>query len=193
MENDRIKIKEIEILSDEWYTLKRGKFLYRLENGEWQPQSREAYDRGNGVAILLYHSTKKTVILTRQFRFPTYINQHDTGMMIEVPAGMLEEEDPEACVIREVEEETGYRIKKADKVFESYMSPGAVTEILHFFTADYSQAEKIHPGGGHPEETENIEVLEVEAETAIQWVESGKIRDAKTIMLLQYGRLKNLI
>ncbi|WP_340202693.1 NUDIX domain-containing protein [Ascidiimonas sp. W6] len=190
MENRRIQIKSTEILSDNWYTLKKIDFNYQLDDGTWQNQKRESYDRGNGAAVLLYNETEKKVILTNQFRMPTYLNGNPDGMMIEVCAGLLDELDPEACIIKEIEEETGYRVPKVTKVFEAYMSPGAVTEILHFFVAEYNKSMKITEGGGNPEETENIEVLEIGFSEALTYISEGKIKDAKTIMLFQYAQLQ---
>ncbi|SMP15705.1 nudix-type nucleoside diphosphatase, YffH/AdpP family [Muriicola jejuensis] len=180
-------------MSDQWYTLNKYTYEYQKEDGSWETQRREAYDRGNGAAILLYEPERKTVILTRQFRMPTYVNQNTDGMMIEVCAGLLDDQDPEGCIIKEVEEETGFKIDKVQKVFEAYMSPGSVTEILHFFVAPYHQSMKIHEGGGAEDETENIEVLEIPFEEAMAMIRSGEIRDAKTIMLLQYARLNGLL
>ncbi len=182
-----------EVLSDQFYTLNRFTYEYEKEDGSWETQSREAYDRGNGVAILLYNPAEQTVVLTRQFRMPTYVNGNDDGMMVEVCAGMLDETDPEACIRREVEEETGYRVDRVEKVFEAFMSPGAVTEILHFFIAPYDQSMKAGPGGGAEGETENIEVLELPFEQALAMISRGEIRDAKTIMLLQYARIHGLL
>ena len=181
-----------QILSDNWYTLNKITFEYRKEDGTWETQSREAYDRGNGAAILLYNRSKGTVILTRQFRMPTYINGNDSGMMIEVCAGLLDGDSPEECIKKEVEEETGYKIDKVQKVFESYMSPGSVTEILHFFIGTYEDRMKIGKGGGAEDETENIEVLEFSFEKAMEMISTGEIRDAKTIMLLQYAKIRTL-
>jgi len=182
-----------EILSDNWYTLNKITFEYRKEDGTWETQSREAYDRGNGAAILLYNKSRGTVILTRQFRMPTYINGNNSGMMIEVCAGLLDGDSPEECIEKEVEEETGYKIDKVQKVFESYMSPGSVTEILHFFIGTYENRMKVGEGGGADDETENIEVLEFSFEKAMEMISTGEIRDAKTIMLLQYAKIHQLV
>ncbi|MBT8279993.1 MAG: GDP-mannose pyrophosphatase NudK [Muriicola sp.] len=193
MKNGEIRNIKKEILSDQWYTLYRYTYDYQKEDGSWETQIREAYDRGNGAAILLYQADEKKVILTRQFRMPTYINSNPTGMMVEVCAGMLDQQDPEQCIIKEVEEETGYRVPQVKKVFEAYMSPGAVTEILHFFVAPYNASMKVNEGGGVAHETENIEVLEVDFNLALEMIKSGEIKDAKTIMLLQYAELQKLI
>lgn len=193
MNNPKIKISRTDILSDNWYTIKKVVYDYKKADGTWERQAREAYDRGNGATILLYNKAKRTVILTRQFRMPTYINGNDDGMMIEACAGLLDENAPEDCIRKETEEETGYRISEVRKVFESYMSPGSVTEILHFFVAAYEETMKVSEGGGLDEEQENIEVLELEFDQAYDMIESGEIRDGKTIMLLQYARLHGLM
>jgi len=155
--------------------------------------SRETYDRGNGAAILLYNKQSRTVILTRQFRLPTYVNGNTDGMLIEACAGLLDKDRPEDAIRRETEEETGYKIAEVQKVFEAYMSPGSVTEMLYFFIAEYSSAMKVNEGGGLEEEQENIEVLEMPIEAAMQMIESGHIKDGKTIMLLQYIKLRNIL
>ena len=156
-------------------------------------QSREAYDRGNGATILLYNKVHKTVILTRQFRMPTFINGNTSGMMIEACAGLLDRDNPEDCIRRETQEETGYKITDIRKVFEAYMSPGSVTEILYFFIAEYSKEMKINEGGGIEHEEENIEVLEMGIQQAMDMIENGEIKDGKTIMLLQYIRLHGIL
>jgi len=193
MQNTNVHIEKTEILSDNWYTLKKITFNILKKDGTTETQSREAYDRGNGAVILLYNSITKTVILTKQFRMPTYVNGNTDGMLIEACAGLLDDDHPEECIKRETEEETGYKISKVEKVFEAYMSPGSVTEILHFFIAEYSSEMKITNGGGLEEEGEDIEVLEIDIEKALQMINSGEIKDAKTIMLLQHVRLKNLV
>lgn len=193
MQNTNVHIEKTEILSDNWYTLKKVTFNILKKDGTTETQSREAYDRGNGAVILLYNTITKTVILTRQFRMPTYINGNSDGMLIEACAGLLDNDNPEECIKRETEEETGYKISKVEKVFEAYMSPGSVTEILHFFIAEYSSEMKIANGGGLEDEGEDIEVLEINIDKALKWIDSGTIKDAKTIMLLQHVRLKNLV
>jgi nudix-type nucleoside diphosphatase (YffH/AdpP family) len=193
MENSNVKNVEILVLSKNWYTLNKVVFEYRKNNGHWETQQREAYDRGNGAAILLYNKEHKTVILTRQFRMPTYLNGNKTGMMIEVCAGLLDKDNAEDCIRRETEEETGYKVQDVKKVFEAYMSPGSVTEILHFFVAEYSNDMKISDGGGLEEEEENIEVLEIPFKEALHMITTGDIKDAKTIMLLQYAQINNLL
>ncbi|SHF26744.1 GDP-mannose pyrophosphatase NudK [Chryseobacterium takakiae] len=193
MQDTNVQIEKTEILSDNWYTLKKVTFSIQKKDGSFQQQSREAYDRGNGAAILLYDKSTGNVILTRQFRLPSYLNGNETGMMIEVCAGLLDNDNPEDCIKRETEEETGYKISHVEKIFEAYMSPGAVTEILHFFIGEYSKEMKINDGGGLDDEGEDIEVLELSFEEALQMIETGAIKDAKTIMLLQYLRLKNIL
>ncbi len=192
-QNSHVKIIAREILSSNWYTLRKITYEYLKKDGSWQSQSREAYDRGNGAVILLYNVSLKTVILTRQFRMPTFINGNSNGMLIEACAGLLDKDNAENCIKRETEEETGYKISAVKKVMEVYMSPGSVTEMLHFFIAEYSHAMKVTEGGGISHEQEEIEVLELPMEQAMQMIEAGEIKDAKTIMLLQYLRLKNIL
>jgi GDP-mannose pyrophosphatase NudK len=191
--NNKIKNLSTEILSNNWYTLKKVSYDFLKTNGTWQVQSREAYDRGNGAGILLYNKEQKTVILTRQFRLPTYINGNETGMLIEVCAGLLDKDNPEECARREAEEETGYKVSHIQKVMEAYMSPGSVTEMLFLFIAEYTAAMKINEGGGIEHEQEDIEVLEFPFSKAIEMMENGEIKDAKTIMLLQYMQLHNIL
>lgn len=193
MKNNSVKILKTEILSDNWYVLKKVTFEYQKEDGKTHMQSREAYDRGNGATILLYNTDQKTIILTKQFRLPTYINGNDSGMMIEACAGLLENENAEECIKRETEEETGYLVSDVQKIFEAYMSPGSVTEILHFFIAKYTKEMMISEGGGAEGEAENIEVLELGFEQAFQMIGTGEIKDAKTIMLIQYLRCYHLL
>lgn len=193
MKNDKIKIKKTEVLSDNWYTLNKVTYDYQKQNGEWETQVREAYDRGNGAAILLYNPKKKSIILTKQFRLPTFVNGNTSGMMIEACAGLLDKDNPEDCIRKETEEETGYRVSKVKKIFECYMSPGSVTEILYFFVAEYDEDMKVSEGGGLAEEQENIEVLEWNFEEAYNKINSGEIRDAKTILLLQYAKINKLL
>jgi nudix-type nucleoside diphosphatase (YffH/AdpP family) len=185
--NDRIKILEEQVLSDNWYLLKKITFDYRRRNGTWERQSREAYDRGNGATILLYDPRRGTVILTRQFRLPTYVNGNPTGMLIETCAGLLDQDQPEEAIRRETAEETGFRIKDVRKVFEAYMSPGSVTEKLFFYVAEYSHEDRPDGGGGVDEE--EIEVLELPFAEVVRMVAAGEIMDGKTIMLVQYLQL----
>jgi nudix-type nucleoside diphosphatase (YffH/AdpP family) len=186
---DHVKILETQVLSNNWYVLRKITYEYTKKDGTRLTQSREAYDRGNGATILLYHKTQKTVILTRQFRLPTFVNGNETGMLIEACAGLLDEDNAEDCIRRETEEETGYQVTHVRKIFEAYMSPGSVTEILHFFVAEYSKEMKVTEGGGAAQEEENIEVLEMSLDRALGMIETGEIKDGKTIMLLQYARL----
>ncbi|HEY2720427.1 MAG TPA: GDP-mannose pyrophosphatase NudK [Chitinophagaceae bacterium] len=188
-----VKLLKTEILSDNWYILKKITYEYSKKNGERLTQTREAYDRGNGATILLYNRENKTVILTRQFRLPSFVNGNENGMLIEACAGLLDRDNPEDCIRRETEEETGYKIRDVRKIFEAYMSPGSVTEILYFFVAEYLPSMKVNDGGGVEHEEENIEVLEISFDGAMQMIDSGEIRDAKTIMLLQYAKLHFLL
>ena len=193
MNKNKIRNISKDILSDNWYTLNKYTYEYQKEDGSWETQIRETYDRGNGAAILLYNKGKGTVILTKQFRMPTYVNGNPSGMMIEVCAGVLDGADPVDCIKKEVEEETGYQINHVKKVFESYMSPGAVTEILHFFIGEYRAQMKVSDGGGADDESENIEVLEIPFNAALEMITNGEIKDAKTIMLLQYANINNIV
>ena len=193
MQNNNVKILETEVLSDNWYTLRKITYEYLKKDGTLQTQSREAYDRGNGATILLYNIEQKTVILTRQFRLPTFVNGNETGMLIEACAGLLDKDKPEDCIKRETEEETGYKVTAVRKIFEAYMSPGSVTEILYFFIAEYSNTMKVSDGGGLDHEEENIEVLEIDFEKALKMMETGEIKDAKTIMLLQYLQINHIL
>jgi len=190
---DNIKILDTKILSDNWYVLRKITYEYSKKDGTKHTQSREAYDRGNGATILLYNKTQKTVILTRQFRLPTFVNGNETGMLIEACAGLLDKDNAEDCIRRETEEETGYKITDVKKIFEAYMSPGSVTEILYFFIAEYSKEMKVNDGGGVEAEEENIEVLELNFDKAVKMIESGEIKDGKTIMLLQYIKLNSIL
>lgn len=192
MKNKNIRNIKKELLSDNWYTLNKFTFDYQKNDGSWETQQREAYDRGNGAGILLYNTKKETVVLTRQFRMPTYVNGNDDGMMIEVCAGLLDGDNPEDCIRKETEEETGYKIDNVRRVLETYMSPGSVTEILYLFVGAYEEKMKVSEGGGAADETENIEVLEMPFSKALEMIKSGEINDAKTILLLQYAQLDSL-
>jgi ADP-ribose pyrophosphatase len=187
MQDDRVQIQKVEVLSHDWYLLQKTTFNYRRSNGTWQTLTRETYDRGHGATILLYNLVRQSVILVRQFRFPTYGNGHD-GFLIETPAGLLDDASPEQRIKAEVEEETGYRVAEVRKVFESFMSPGSVTERLHFFVAEYEADERPGAGGGLEAEGEDIEVLELPLRQALRMVANGEIADGKTIMLLQYAQ-----
>jgi GDP-mannose pyrophosphatase NudK len=186
-----ISIVKKETLSANWYKLYKYTYTITARNGETLTQSREAYDRGNGATILLYNKEQNTVILTRQFRLPTFVNGNESGMLIEACAGLLDLDNPEDCIRRETEEETGYRISHVRKIFDVYMSPGSVTEILYFFVGEYSKDQKVNEGGG-VDEDENIEVLELPFDKAYNMISTGEIKDAKTIMLLQYAKLNQL-
>ena len=185
---ERVRVIQSQVLSDDWYLLKKTTFDFRRADGSWQRQQRETYDRGNGATLLLYHLASRQVVLTRQFRYPAYVNGHD-GMLVEAPAGLLDQATPEERIRAEVEEETGYRVGDIRKVFEAFMSPGSVTEKLHFFVAEYDSASKVAAGGGIESEGEDIEVLELPFEEALAMVRRGEIADGKTIMLLQYAAL----
>ncbi|MBD8107444.1 GDP-mannose pyrophosphatase [Erwinia persicina] len=193
MQNMQERVRNIreQLLSDNWFTLKKYTFELLRRDGSWQEQNREAYDRGNGAVVLLYHKARKTVVLTRQFRFPVFVNGH-SGFLIEASAGLLDNASPEARIIAEAEEETGFRITQIEKVFESYMSPGSVTEKLFFFIAEYSDDDRQGIGGGVAEEGEDIEVLEWPFERALQAIRDGEIMDAKTIMLIQHLALSRV-
>ncbi len=188
--NERIRLREQVTLSDNWYTLRKVTFDYQRKNGAWETQSREAYDRGNGATILLHNPAADTVVLTRQFRLPTFVNGNPSGLLIETCAGLLDDEQPDVAILRETEEETGYRLTAVQKVMEAYMSPGSVTERLFFYLAEYSAATERQAGGGVEEE--EIEVLELPLPRALAMIATGEIQDGKTIMLLQYLRLKQL-
>ncbi|WP_298533953.1 NUDIX domain-containing protein [uncultured Algibacter sp.] len=193
MNNDRVKEIKSTLLSDNYYVLKKLNFNYLMKNGTWVNQMREVYDRGDGAGILLYNKTKKTVILTKQFRMPTYMNDNDDGFLIEICAGMLDKDNPEACIIRETEEEVGYRIKEVKKVYEAYSSPGVMTEKMHFFVGEYTDDMKVSDGGGLDIEHEDIEVLEWKFEEVIKMLNTGKIYDTRTIVLLQYAQIHRLM
>ncbi|MBD1384718.1 GDP-mannose pyrophosphatase NudK [Mucilaginibacter rigui] len=191
--SENIRNLQTTVLSDNWYTLRKVTYELLARDGKWQAQSREAYDRGNGATILLYNKANQTVILTRQFRMPTYLNGNADGYLIETCAGLLDKDNPEDCIRKETEEETGYKITSVQKAFEAYMSPGSVTEILYFFTAEYTKDMKVSDGGGLEEETEHIEVLELPFTKALEMVKTGEIKDAKTMLLLQYAQINGLV
>jgi nudix-type nucleoside diphosphatase (YffH/AdpP family) len=188
--NADVRIKRIEVLSDSWYTLRRVDFDYRDERGRWRSAQREAYDRGNGATILLVNWERETVVLTRQFRMPAYLNGHPDGMLIESAAGLLDADDAETAIRREVEEETGYRVRSVERLFEMFMSPGSVTERVVFFAAEYSAVDRVSDGGGLAEEGEAIEVLELNLDEALDMVANGEIIDGKTLLLLQWAQLQ---
>jgi nudix-type nucleoside diphosphatase (YffH/AdpP family) len=186
---ERVRIIDTETLSDDWYVLKKTTFEFLRSDNVWQRQSRETYDRGNGATALLFDPARATVVLTRQFRLPAFVNGHD-GMLIEAPAGLLDAASPEERIRAELEEETGYRVRDVEKVFEAFMSPGSVTEKLYFFVCHYDSASKVAEGGGVASEGEDIEVIELPLQQALAMVARGEIVDGKTIMLLQHLALR---
>lgn len=181
----RIRNRQEQLLSDDWFVLKKTCFDFQRRDGSWQRQCRETYDRGHGAVLLPYNSAQKTVLLLRQFRFPTLVNGN--------PEGLLDGEDPATCIQRETEEELGLRIRAPQKVYEAYMSPGSVTEKLHFFVAEYQAADRVSQGGGDAAEGEDIEVIEIPLREAMAWVANGQIQDGKTIMLLQWLSLSQRV
>ena len=185
--NPAVEVLNTEVLSNNWYVLRKVTFRLQKRDGSWETQSREAYDRGNGATILPYDLARRTVILTRQFRLPTFVNGNPSGMLIESCAGLLDKENPSQCITRELREETGFELQNVQKVMEAYMSPGSVTEIVYFFVAEYTPAQQASAGGGVEEE--DIEVIELTIDEATAKVAAGEIRDGKTIMLLQYAAL----
>jgi nudix-type nucleoside diphosphatase (YffH/AdpP family) len=185
---ERVRVLDTTILSDDWYVLRKVTFDFQRRDGTWQRQSRETYDRGNGATILLHNPQTGTVLLTRQFRMPAFVNDHD-GMLIEAPGGLLDNASPEDRIRAEVEEETGYRVQHVEKIFEAFMSPGSVTEKLYFYLGEYDGSMRVNDGGGVVEEGEEIEVLEVQLDEAMRMIERGEIMDGKTIMLLQHVAL----
>jgi len=193
MGNNKVKNIKQTLLSDNYYILNKVTFDYLMRSGEWVNQMREVYDRGDGAGILLYNKQKRTVILTKQFRMPTYLNDNEDGMLVEVAAGMLDKDNPEDCIIRETEEETGYRLNEVKKIYEAYSSPGVMTEKMHFFIGEYTDDMKVSDGGGLDIEAEDIEVLEIPFKKAVDMLHSGKIMDTRTIVLLQYAIIHKLI
>jgi nudix-type nucleoside diphosphatase (YffH/AdpP family) len=193
MASNRIKNIESKLLSDNYYILKRLSFDYLMGKGNWVNQMREVYDRGDGAGILLYNKEKQTIILTKQFRMPTYQNDNEDGFLVEICAGMLDKDNPVDCIIRETEEEVGYRIKDVKKVYEAYTSPGVLTEKMYFFVAEYTDDMKVSEGGGLESETEDIEVLELPFNDAVEMLNTGKIEDMRTIVLLQYAIINKLV
>jgi nudix-type nucleoside diphosphatase (YffH/AdpP family) len=188
MTSETVRIKEVRVLSDDWYLLKKTRFERLRSDGTWQELTRETYDRGNGATLLLYNLEKRSVVLTRQFRYPAFVNGH-SGMLIEAAAGLLDEASPEERIRAEVEEETGFRVTGIRRVFDAFMSPGSVTERLYFFVAEYDGGSRVHGGGGNRAEGEDIEVLEMPIDDALCAIDQGTIQDGKTIMLLQYAAL----
>jgi len=188
--NPRVRVRDIQLLSDNWYTLHSTTFDYQAADGTWSPQSRETYDRGNGATILLYDVARRTVLLTAQFRYPVYVNGHPDGVLIETAAGLLDDDDPETAIRREAIEETGHRVGEVTHVFDAFMSPGSVTERLHFYAAPYDVSTREGDGGGLVDEGEHIDLVELDIDVALGMIESGGILDAKTIMLLQWSVLR---
>ena len=185
---DRVRVKNVRLLSDNHYTLKTTTFEWRRADGKWQVQHRETYDRGNAATVLPYNLAQRTVVLVRQFRYPTYVNGYD-DLMIEAAAGLLDDASPETRIRAEAEEETGYRLGAIRKIFEVFMSPGSVTEKLHFFVAEYEPGTRVASGGGLATEGADIEVLEMKIDEALAMIADGRIVDGKTIILLQYAAL----
>src|SRR3982074_3486089 len=190
--SNRVRIIEERLLSEDWYVLKKTTFEYRCRDGRWQKQSRETYDRGNGAVLLLFNVERATVVLTRQFRFPPSGTGSLDGVLIEACAGLRDADDPQTCIRREAQEETGFVVRAPRKILEAYMSPGSVTEKLHFFVAEYEPQDRVSEGGGDAAEGEDIEVIEVPLAGALQMITNGAIQDGKTIMLLQYAALAGL-
>ena len=190
---DRVRVHGYQTLADDWYVLRKYRFDYRRADGSWQELTREAYDRGNGAAILLYDRARRSVFLTRQFRLPAFVNGHPDGMLLEAPAGLLDAEAPADAIRREVEEETGFRLGRVEEVLAAYMSPGSVTERLHFFVAEVTLADRTAPGGGDASEGEDIEVVELPFTEALAAIAQGRIVDGKTIMLLYHAKVAGLI
>jgi len=184
----RIRVESVTTLSNDWYVLKKTVFAFQRSDGTWQNQSRETYDRGNGATILLYDPRRRTVILTHQFRYPAFVNGHD-DLLIEAPAGLLDDAEPETRIRAETEEETGFRVREVRQIFDAFMSPGSVTERLYFFVGEYEPRDRNSRGGGNENEGEDIAVTEMGIDEALEMIASGRIRDGKTIMLLQYAAL----
>lgn len=190
--NSRVRVVAEKTLADDWFVLKKTSFEYRRNDGQWQLMHRETYDRGNGAALLLFNQARGSVVLTRQFRFPAFVNGCEDGLLVEACAGLLDDDDPVAAIRREAQEETGFAVRAPRKVFEAYMSPGSITEKLHFFVAEFDDTDRIGQGGGDMAEGEDIEVLEVPLAQAMEMIRTGQIQDAKTIMLLQHAMLVGL-
>ncbi|MEP6478549.1 MAG: NUDIX domain-containing protein [Rhodoglobus sp.] len=188
--NPRVRVTDVRLLSDNWYRLHSTSFDYLGDDGTWTTQQRETYDRGNGATILLYDSDRRTVLLTRQFRYPVYVNGHPDGELLETAAGLLDDDDPETAIRREAIEETGHEVGEVTHVFDVFMSPGSVTERLHFYAAPYDASTRRNDGGGLAEEGEQITVVELGIDEALAMIETGDIADAKTIMLLQWSVLR---
>jgi nudix-type nucleoside diphosphatase (YffH/AdpP family) len=185
---ERVQLKERRLLSKLHYRLELATVDYLRSDGRWQTLQRESYDHGNGAAILLYDPRRRCVVLTRQFRYPAFVNGHD-ALLVEAPAGLLDAASPEECIRAEAEQEAGIRVRAPRQVLEAFMSPGSVTERLHLFVAEYEPGDRIGDGGGLHAEGEDIEVFEIGFDEALAMMARGEIKDGKTIMLLQYAAL----
>jgi nudix-type nucleoside diphosphatase (YffH/AdpP family) len=188
--NDRVRIRDVELLAAGWHVLRKTTFDYRNNDGSWTVEQRETYDRGNGATILLYDARRRCVLLSRQFRYPAYVNGHPDGMLLETAAGLLDDDDPETAIRREAAEELGVEVGELQHVFDVYMSPGSVTEQIHFYAAPYAASDRIGAGGGVAAEGEDIDVVELPFDQALEMIRDGRITDAKTIMLLQWAALE---
>jgi len=188
--NPDVVVREVKLVASPWHVLRQTTFDYRDRTGRWSTQSRETYDRGNGATILLYDESRRTVLLSRQFRYPAYVNGHPDGMLVETAAGLLDDDDPETAIRRETSEELGVTVGPLTHVFDVYMSPGSVTERLHFYAAPYTATDRTSAGGGLADDGEDIEVLELPYDEALAMIEDGRIADGKTIMLLQWAGLR---
>ncbi len=187
--NPGVVVRDVELLAAGWHVLRRTTLNYRHADGRWTTEQRETYDRGNGATVLLYDTARRTVLLTRQFRFPVYVNGHPDGMFVETAAGLLDQDDPVTAIRREAAEELGVTIGELQHVFNVWMSPGSVTEQLHFYAAPYTPADRTSAGGGLADDGEDIEVLELDVDQALHQIGTGEIADAKTVMLLQWAAL----
>ena len=188
-----VKIKRTEVLSQTKYSLKKIHFDLQKDDGSWESQEKEVYERSNAAAALLYNKEQGTVILTKQFRLPTYLNGNTSGVLLEACAGLLDADNPEDCIRREIKEETGYAVDTVQKIYEAYTSAGALTELLHLYITEYHKEQKVSEGGGLKEEKENIEIIELNFDEALQMMETGKIKDVKALILLQYARINQLL
>lgn len=191
--NPNVGIANVEVTSDGWHVLRRTTFTYRRRDGQQVVEARETYDRGNGATILVYDPARRTVLLTRQFRFPAYVNGHTDGMLIETAAGLLDDDTPEVAIRREASEELGVTLGNLQHIFDLYMSPGSVTERVHFYAAQYRPNDRTTLGGGLQEDGEDIEVLEIPFDEALAMTANGGIVDGKTVILLQWAAINHLL